>query len=232
MDFGTALTEKRELVLAAFTALVHLTVRGGNRVGAVVGNRSADLPHPGDARACARRYLLRRIATTPRATDAAGRDGEGSVAQMLTSLRRPPRRRGLVAVVSDFIDSAVDRRAAGLGAAAGRPLAAAPAARRRDRRPARTGAGGSRTGHLRRPGDRRSARGADLLRRDPRALRAGGWRAAGQDRDRPAACRRRPSAAAHRPRLAGRHRPLRDRPAALLAGGGGVRGGALRQGVR
>ena len=33
MDFGTALTEKRELVLAAITTVVHLTVRGGNRVG-------------------------------------------------------------------------------------------------------------------------------------------------------------------------------------------------------
>src|SRR5579884_4061593 len=38
MDFGTGLAEKRELVLAALTAVVHLTVRGGNRVGAVVAN--------------------------------------------------------------------------------------------------------------------------------------------------------------------------------------------------
>ena len=38
MDFGTARTEKRELVLAAITSVVHLTVRGGNRVGAVVTN--------------------------------------------------------------------------------------------------------------------------------------------------------------------------------------------------
>ena len=38
MDFGTARAEKRELVLAAITAIVQLTVRGGNRVGAVVGN--------------------------------------------------------------------------------------------------------------------------------------------------------------------------------------------------
>ena len=35
VDFGTALTEKRELVLAAITAVVHLSSRGGNRVGAI-----------------------------------------------------------------------------------------------------------------------------------------------------------------------------------------------------
>jgi uncharacterized protein (DUF58 family) len=107
LDFGTARTEKRELVLAALTALVHLTVRSGNRVGAVVGtgDQIFHIPAmPGRAHA---RYLLRRIAATPRAADVGGRGGEGSVAQMLSSLARPPRRRGLVAVVSDFIDSAV-----------------------------------------------------------------------------------------------------------------------------
>ena len=38
MDFGTARSEKRELALAAITAVAHLTVRGGNRVGALVCN--------------------------------------------------------------------------------------------------------------------------------------------------------------------------------------------------
>lgn len=38
MDFGTARSEKRELALAAITAIAHLTVRGGNRIGAVVGD--------------------------------------------------------------------------------------------------------------------------------------------------------------------------------------------------
>ena len=45
IDFGTALTEKRELVLAAITAVVHLTVRGGNRVGALVSNGEQIYPH-------------------------------------------------------------------------------------------------------------------------------------------------------------------------------------------
>ena len=101
MDFGTALTDKRELVLAAITAVVHLTVRGGNRVGALVSNgeQTYRIPAlPGTAHA---RYLIRRIAATPKAQSS----GADNLVAMLESLRRPPRRRGLVAVVSDFLDT-------------------------------------------------------------------------------------------------------------------------------
>ncbi|HKC26880.1 MAG TPA: DUF58 domain-containing protein [Jatrophihabitans sp.] len=101
MDFGTALTEKRELVLAAITTVVHLTVRGGNRVGAVVANGQDSYLVPARAGRAHARHLVRRIATTPRAGSAGGPD----LAALLESLRRPQRRRGLVAVVSDFLDS-------------------------------------------------------------------------------------------------------------------------------
>jgi uncharacterized protein (DUF58 family) len=100
MDFGTALSEKRELVLAALTAVVHLTVRGGNRVGAVVGNGTQTYRVPALAGRDHGRYLLRRIAATQRAESG----GRVDLAQLLESLRRPPRRRGLVAVVSDFLE--------------------------------------------------------------------------------------------------------------------------------
>src|SRR3954449_3219688 len=40
LDFGTARWLKRDLVIAAATAMAHLTVRGGNRIGAVVGTGS------------------------------------------------------------------------------------------------------------------------------------------------------------------------------------------------
>lgn len=103
MDFGTALSEKRELVLAAITAVVHLTVRGGNRVGAVVGNGSELYRIPALGGRTHARYLVRRIAATQRGERADGPD----LRAMLESLRRPPRRRGLVAVVSDFIGSPV-----------------------------------------------------------------------------------------------------------------------------
>ncbi|MGH8862614.1 MAG: DUF58 domain-containing protein [Jatrophihabitantaceae bacterium] len=102
MDFGTALSEKRELVLAAITAVVHLTVRGGNRVGAVVGNGSSVYRIPALGGRNHARHLVRRIAATARSERGGGPD----LASMLDSLRRPPHRRGLVAVVSDFLDSA------------------------------------------------------------------------------------------------------------------------------
>ena len=38
LDFGTARYLKRDLAVAAAAAVAHLTVRGGNRIGAVVGN--------------------------------------------------------------------------------------------------------------------------------------------------------------------------------------------------
>jgi uncharacterized protein (DUF58 family) len=102
MDFGTATTEKRELVLAALTAVVHLTVRGGNRVGAVVGNGQESFVIPARAGRAHARYLMKRIALTPRAPHA----GRNDLSRLLESMRRPPRRRGLVAVVSDFLDGA------------------------------------------------------------------------------------------------------------------------------
>jgi uncharacterized protein (DUF58 family) len=104
VDFGTALAEKRELVLAALTAIVHLTVRGGNRVGAVVGNGRQTYVIPARGGRAHARHLLRRIATTPREPSAGGHD----LAALLEQVRRPQRRRGLVAVVSDFLDGTSD----------------------------------------------------------------------------------------------------------------------------
>jgi uncharacterized protein (DUF58 family) len=102
MDFGTARSEKRELVLAAITAVCHLTVRGGNRVGALVSNGADSFVVPAKGGRLHARHLVRRIARTPRAEGA----GERDLAAMLESLRRPQRRRGLVAVISDFLDNA------------------------------------------------------------------------------------------------------------------------------
>lgn len=121
MDFGTARTEKRELVLAAITAVVHMTVRGGNRVGAVVGNGEQTYVIPARAGRAHARHLLRRVIATPRATQAGG-DG---LAGMLEKLRRPQRRRGLIAVISDFLDSSGG--AATLGGRAPGAMAPEPA---------------------------------------------------------------------------------------------------------
>ena len=99
LDFGTAACEKRDLAVAACAAVVHLTRGGGNRVGAVVatGERTVRLPARGGETGA--RELLRRIAATPTAPEGTRGDLPGA----LESLRRPPRRRGLVVVVSDFL---------------------------------------------------------------------------------------------------------------------------------
>ena len=101
MDFGTARAEKRELVLAAITAIVQLTVRGGNRIGAVIGNGSQSYVIPALGGHAHARHLVRRIADTPRVVEGATSD----LGRLLEQLRRPQRRRGLVAVISDFVES-------------------------------------------------------------------------------------------------------------------------------
>lgn len=99
LDFGTAMCEKRDLALAAVAAVTYLTVRGGNRVGAVVatGDRVIRLPARGGRLAA--RGLLRQVARTPRAAPGEPTDLAGAIAL----LARPPRRRGMAVVISDFL---------------------------------------------------------------------------------------------------------------------------------
>jgi uncharacterized protein (DUF58 family) len=101
LDFGTANCEKRDLAIAGLAAVGHLTVRGGNRLGAVVTTGERVDRYPAVAGRLAADRLLRSVVATPRA--AGGRRGD--LAAALESLRRPPRRRGLVAVISDFLGS-------------------------------------------------------------------------------------------------------------------------------
>jgi uncharacterized protein (DUF58 family) len=99
LDFGTARCEKRDLAIAGLAAVSHLTVHGGNRLGAVVTTGERVDRYPAMAGRLAAERLLRAVVATPRATS--GRRGD--LAAALESLRRPPRRRGLVVVVSDFL---------------------------------------------------------------------------------------------------------------------------------
>jgi uncharacterized protein (DUF58 family) len=67
LDFGTARCRKRDLAVSAAAAVSYLTVRGGNRVGAVIGtgNKIIRLPaRPGRKES---QGLLRTIARTPTA---------------------------------------------------------------------------------------------------------------------------------------------------------------------
>jgi uncharacterized protein (DUF58 family) len=114
VDFGTARWLKRDLVIAASTAMAHLTVRGGNRIGAVVGTgpgtplggrgkKNAQPTTPSVVRLPARpgrkeaQGLLRSIARTHI------RPGRADLGELIDMLNRPPRRRGVAVVISDFL---------------------------------------------------------------------------------------------------------------------------------
>jgi uncharacterized protein (DUF58 family) len=124
LDFGTGRWLKRDLVIAAAAAMAHLTVRGGNRIGAVVGTGSGTptpafagrswwrrkdaaaatvAPQPPIVRLPARsgrkeaQGLLRAIARTEI------RPGRTDLGELIDRLNRPPRRRGVAVVVSDFL---------------------------------------------------------------------------------------------------------------------------------
>ncbi|MDY7086342.1 MAG: DUF58 domain-containing protein [Actinomycetota bacterium] len=119
LDFGTATMLKRDLVLAAATAMAHLTVRGGNRIGAVVGTGSGAAGPP------AGRFRRKRAPETPAAPtvvrmparpgrkEAQGllraiahtqiQPGRADLGELVDLLNRPPRRRGVAVVISDFM---------------------------------------------------------------------------------------------------------------------------------
>ena len=97
LDFGTANSTKRDLAIAAAAAVAHLTVRGGNRIGAVVGNGATVVRLPARPGRTEAQGLLRAIARTP------SLPGRTDLGALIDGLNRPPRRRGLCAVISDFM---------------------------------------------------------------------------------------------------------------------------------
>ncbi len=103
LDFGTAAWEKRDLALAAVAAVGFLTIRGGNRIGSFVLGADGAFVVPAVGGQAALHGLLLRLDRMAR------RDGplEGSpnLADGLERTAKLARRRGLVVVVSDFLDS-------------------------------------------------------------------------------------------------------------------------------
>ncbi len=99
LDFGTAECEKRDLAVVAAAAIAYLTRGGGNRVGAVIAGGSGLQRVPARGGRAAVQHLLKRIATTPRSEPGS----RGDLAEAVEDLRRPPRRRGLAVVISDFV---------------------------------------------------------------------------------------------------------------------------------
>jgi len=101
LAFGTATCEKRDLALAAVAATGFLTARTGNRVGAMtVGPDGASSPIPARSGRVHLQALLRRVL-------AALTEPTSGRSDLTTGLRRlagTAQRRGLVVVVSDFLD--------------------------------------------------------------------------------------------------------------------------------
>ncbi|WP_084402251.1 DUF58 domain-containing protein [Lentzea albidocapillata] len=99
LDFGTAACEKRDLAIAASAAVAHLTRGGGNRIGAAVSTGADNVRIPARGGLAHARGMIRKIAEIERAPEGT----RGDLAALLEQLRRPPRRRGLIVVISDFL---------------------------------------------------------------------------------------------------------------------------------
>jgi uncharacterized protein (DUF58 family) len=97
VHFGTASMSKRDLALTAVAAMTQLTVRGGNRIGAMAGGTRI----PARGGQIAAHALLKKAAETP--------EHRLPLAELIESLNRPPRRRGLAVVISDFLDAGWER---------------------------------------------------------------------------------------------------------------------------
>jgi uncharacterized protein (DUF58 family) len=99
LDFGTAACEKRDLAIAALAAVTHLTRGGGNRIGALVATGEKLVRIPARGGLVHAQGMLRRVAGTPRPPEGT----RGDLTAAIEQLRRPPRRRGLAVVISDFL---------------------------------------------------------------------------------------------------------------------------------
>ncbi|MDV6013948.1 DUF58 domain-containing protein [Haloechinothrix sp. LS1_15] len=101
LDFGSAVCEKRDLVVCAVAAIAHLTRGGGNRIGALLSNGAELKRVPARGGQAHARGLVRSVAQLPSAPTGT----RGDLTALVERLRRPPRRRGLVVVASDFLGS-------------------------------------------------------------------------------------------------------------------------------
>ena len=97
MSFGTARSEKRDVAIALAAAVGHLASGPGDRIGAVVlSDGVRRLPTRAGRSAV---LALLHVLTSTRPVEGAG----PTLAEGLQALAQPPRRRGLVVVISDLV---------------------------------------------------------------------------------------------------------------------------------
>lgn len=104
LDFGTADCEKRDLALFAAAAVGFLTARQGNRLGTVLATPTGTVTRPprsGRTPLLARLHEL-AVYRAPAPSDAAA--PRAGLAAAMEATRRIARHRGLVVVVSDFLE--------------------------------------------------------------------------------------------------------------------------------
>ncbi|WP_163553243.1 DUF58 domain-containing protein [Candidatus Frankia alpina] len=106
-EFGSGAWEKRDLAVAATAAVGFLTARTGNRMGAVALTQAGTRPIPARPGRNGLRALLHDLLMLPlTAHDRPQRRPDPAAATDLAAavqgLLRPPRRRGLAIVISDF----------------------------------------------------------------------------------------------------------------------------------
>jgi len=99
LDFGTASSEKRDLAVAATAAIGLLTLRIGNRFGAELIRPDGIESIPAKQGRDHVMHIVEQVLQAPRAESSSITLAEG-----IARLHGPHRRRGLRAVVSDFID--------------------------------------------------------------------------------------------------------------------------------
>ncbi len=160
MDFGTALSEKRDLAVAIVGAVGLLADRPGNRLGVriALGNEVRRIPDAGGP--AAMRRTLRALLSLPRATP--GEHPQTDLTHAITRLNREHPRPGLRVVISDFHSSPWPDTAEGIRTSPA-PAAAGASARRTSHAPAVGWADA-----LRRLGARHEVIAVEVL--DPREL--------------------------------------------------------------
>jgi len=99
LDFGTADSEKRDLAAAATAAIGLLTLRIGNRFGAELIRPDGVESIPAKQGRAHVMHIVEQVLTAPRADSSSVTLAEG-----VARLHGPHRRKGLRAVISDFID--------------------------------------------------------------------------------------------------------------------------------
>ena len=104
LDFGTADCEKRDLALFGAAAVGFLTARQGNRLGMILATPAGAITRPPRAGRTPLMARLHELAAYRAPDAAAPGTPPADLSAAMDSVRRVARRRGLVVVVSDFLE--------------------------------------------------------------------------------------------------------------------------------